>query len=188
MGPLYCVRNGSERLIHMAGGDARIEEKAGARHFLERHLLLDLPVEPARANLKRAPCGMVEFHCMLVRTEVFEKLGPLDEGLRSTREHIDLCMQVRAAGREVWFDPAAMVTYVPVPQFEEDDYAYFFLRWGDEWTLASLDRFAQKWRLSPDDPSRAEHLYWISHFRSRVLVTDPNALPWLASSGGTPAP
>lgn len=42
----------------------------------------------------------VEFHCVLVRTAAFDSIGPLDEGLLSSREHLDLCLQVRANGGE----------------------------------------------------------------------------------------
>ena len=43
---------------------------------------------------------VIEFHCMLVRTEVFAKLGALDDQLSSLHEYDELCMAVREAGGE----------------------------------------------------------------------------------------
>ena len=35
----------------------------------------------------------------------FETLGPFDESLLNTKEHLDFCMNVMALGRTVYFEP-----------------------------------------------------------------------------------
>lgn len=45
--------------------------------------------------------------CMLVRREVFDQVGLLDEAFFMYWEDADFCMRARAAGWEVWFCPGA---------------------------------------------------------------------------------
>ena len=86
---------------------------------------------------------------MLVRTDVFKKLGPLDEGLMSVHEHCDLCLLVRGAGGTVYLEPDAVVTYVAPPPFEPGDRPFYLMRWSPDWNDRSLKRFIEKWNLAP---------------------------------------
>jgi hypothetical protein len=95
VGPLYFVGEPEAQEIHMAAGDARMKDRPGGRRFIERHRFVGKRPSEVRVHLVREPCEQVEFHCMLVRMEVFERLGPLDERLKSVAEHIDLCLLVR---------------------------------------------------------------------------------------------
>jgi glycosyltransferase involved in cell wall biosynthesis len=152
VGPLYFIGEPEQQQIHMAAGDARIEERPSGRRFVERHRFAGKRPVEVRAHLVRQPCEQVEFHCMLVRMEVFERLGPLDEALLSLAEHTDLCLLVRRHGGEVYFEPDAAVTYITGGRFGWSDYAFFFRRWSEAWNDASVARFREKWELSPDDP------------------------------------
>lgn len=163
VGPLYCIGAPEEGRIHMAGGEARIEEAAGLRRLHERHCHQNVLLTECPEVLVRRQCELVEFHCMLVRKAVFEKLGRLDEELLSSREHIDLCLQVREAGGSVWFEPASVVTYVPPPPFAASDLPYYLLRWSDGWASATYRHFNEKWRLD-EDPSNLLR-YWIRRHR-----------------------
>lgn len=49
--------------------------------------------------------------CMLVRREVLELVGGLDDGFFMYCEDIDLCRRVRTAGYEVRFDPSATIVH-----------------------------------------------------------------------------
>ena len=151
-GPLQLIGDPERELIHIAGGTARIVEQDGRRRFEAAHHLSGRRVSEVRESLVRGPTEEVEFHCMLVRTEVFERFGPLDEGLLNTQEHTDLCMNVREAGLPIVFEPASVVSYVPPPPFALSDIPYFLLRWSDEWTRSSLEHFVARWRLDPTDP------------------------------------
>lgn len=52
--------------------------------------------------------------CMLVRSEVFAQTGGFDVAHFSGMygEDIDWCRRIRAAGSEIWFDPAAVIVHV----------------------------------------------------------------------------
>ncbi len=168
-GPVYCIGDPRERIVHVAMGEARIEEDGGRRRFHERHLFANERLDRIRPQLRRAPCEMVEFHCMLVRRDAYERLGPLDEGLMSALEHVDLCLAVREAKGTVYTEPESVVTYVPPPPFRGDDLRYFLLRWSDAWNRASLERFAEKWRLPADDPKLLSIAGWLRHHRRLAI-------------------
>jgi GT2 family glycosyltransferase len=147
VGPMYCIGQPVHQIIHMAGGEARIREAEGRRRLYEKHCFCNARVSDVRARMRREPCELVEFHCLFARTEVLQRLGPLDEALLSTREHVDLCFMVREAGGTVWFEPNAVVTYVVASSFAWSDIPYYLLRWSDAWGQASVRHFEQKWNL-----------------------------------------
>ncbi|MEX1007529.1 MAG: glycosyltransferase [Acidimicrobiia bacterium] len=175
--PLYLAGAPGTQLIHHAGGDAHVD--AQRQWFVESHGYQDLDPTEALA-LERTQTEEGEFHCLLVRREVFERLGPLDERLQSTLEHCDLCMQVRVAGGEVWFEPSARVTYI-VPRFvSRHDRQYWILRWCDAWTETSLRQFSEKWALARDDPTVANRSDWHQLHRRyayRPYVSPLNRIP-----------
>jgi GT2 family glycosyltransferase len=160
VGPLYFIGEPEAQRIHMAAGDARIEDRPSGRRFIERHRFADKRPDEVRAQLVRQPCEHVEFHCMLVRTEVFERLGPLDEQLKSIAEHTDLCLLVRREGGTVYFEPASAVTYITSGGFTAADYAYFARRWSRAWNQTSLEHFRTKWDLPPGEAGLASIARW----------------------------
>jgi GT2 family glycosyltransferase len=150
VGPLYLIGDPATERIHMAGGDAHITEVDGERHYVETHRYANVPMSQLDHELVREPTEQIEFHCMLLRRTVFDAVGPFDEGLMSQFEHIDVCMRIRALGHEVWFEPAARVTYKPT-SFPREDVAYYLLRWSTEWNERSRQRFAERWDLPIDE-------------------------------------
>jgi GT2 family glycosyltransferase len=115
------------------------------------------------AGLRREACDYLEFHCMMVRTEAFERLGPLDEKFLNTHEHIDLCMLARKAGGAIYVEPEAVVAYVPPPPFAWSDARFFLLRWGEKWSLASLNHFEEKWGMAD-----LGDIHWLRAQRRRI--------------------
>lgn len=165
VGPLYFEGDPRDEVIHVAGGRITFTERGdGTRSMATDHHLQGTRLADVREELHAEPCDFVEFHCLLARTEVFDKLGPLDPELLSTREHLDFCMGVRDAGGEVWFEPASRVTYSTPPPLAPTDVAFFLRRWSDAWSHASLEHFAGKWRLHLDMERR------MAIVRSRRLV------------------
>lgn len=155
VGPLYGFAHGDADhvSVHMAGGANHIDPwPAGGRH-VEEHLHWGEPVAQVQASMERQPTEGVEFHCMLVRTDVLREVGPLDEGLMSINEHCDLCLLVRERGYGVWLEPTVVASYVVPKRLAPSDVPFFLLRWSEAWNRASLDRFADKWHLDPADPS-----------------------------------
>ncbi|MBD6616319.1 glycosyltransferase [Komarekiella sp. 'clone 1'] len=153
--PLTCIGKPLGETIHLAGGEAHIfvepEETGVKRRVHEKHYFVNRKVAEVCDQLHRQQCEFAEFHCMLVRAEIFQRIGLLDEGLLSTREHIDFCMTVAEAGGTFYCEPASVVTYVPGLKFELPELAFFMLRWSDAWEIASLEHFSQKWDLTIKD-------------------------------------
>ena len=173
--PLICQGRPVGRTVHAAGGRTGIreEERGGKveRHVFERMDFHAMPVAEVRDRFRAGPTEFAEFHCMLVRTELFETVGPLDEGFLATREHVDFCLTVLAAGGTIRFEPASVVTYVPGPPLKPYDLHYFMLRWSDLWEAASLDHFRRKWGLSNDGYFRLR--YRNVGLRRRMTLVKP---------------
>jgi glycosyltransferase involved in cell wall biosynthesis len=169
VGPLTCIGEPEHQVIHLAGGDVEIEEEPEDgrvhRRVRERMYFPGRKVADVRAELRRQECRLAEFHCMLARRSLFDQIGPFDEGMLNTREHLDFCLEVHRAGGTVWFEPDSVVTYVPGPPFALRDVGFYMLRWSDDWERRSLMHFAQKWDLPQDDffRRRYERLGWRRH-------------------------
>ncbi|MBI3457318.1 MAG: glycosyltransferase [Candidatus Rokubacteria bacterium] len=148
VGPLYLIGNPRRGIIHMAGGTLRIREENGRRVLHDEQNLFETPLSAVSEALRRQPWDYVEFHCMLVRTDVFEHLGPLDEALLSHHEHLDICLGVRRAGGLVYMEPSAVTSYVPPSPRVWWDLPYFMLRWSEAWNLATIRHFNEKWDVS----------------------------------------
>ena len=133
VGSVNCIGDPARKVVHMAGGNARIVEEPGGRVFKEQHLHAGAKL--ADLDLTRAETELAEFHCMLVRRSALQRLGPLDEGLLCSREHIDLCLAVREAGGKVFLEPESVITYVPGPPFSLPDALFYLLR-GAAYELA----------------------------------------------------
>lgn len=151
VGPLMCEKKPIHQRVHFAGGESRIvTDIKGRRHLREKMYKQGQQVADLRPQLQRKKTELAEFHCVLVRTEIFEKIGLLDEGMLNTKEHLDFCITVAEAGGSVYFEPDALITYVPGPPLELTDIPFFMLRWSDAWQKASLDRLREKWDLAED--------------------------------------
>jgi len=143
--PLYLIGEIEKEIIHVAGGTLHERVEYGLRVLYDEQPLFNAPLAKFRHVLKRRPCDYAEFHCMLVRTDVLDRIGPLDEQLLSLHEHIDFCLAIRRAGGSVVMEPDALTSYVPPPPAEWQDLAYYMLRWSEAWNIASVGHFNQKW-------------------------------------------
>ncbi len=148
VGPLYLIGEFERAIIHMAGGRLHRENTAGNRVLVDEQHLFDTPIPEAKMRLRRRVCDYVEFHCMLVRTDVFDQIGLMDEKLPCLHEERDFCLTVSGAGGGIYIEPKAVVTYVPPPPCESWDLPYFMLRWSEAWIHSSVRHFNQKWGLA----------------------------------------
>jgi GT2 family glycosyltransferase len=152
--PLNCEGEPVHERIHFAGGQChvRVEDRQGRRerHMVDTILRQGQRVADVRGQLRREPTEVAEFHCLMARTEIFDTIGPFDEGMLSVRENLDFCMMVRQAGGSVWFEPASVITYLGGAPLRWSDMPFYAVRWADEWTLASLHHFRDKWDLTED--------------------------------------
>ncbi|MEM9117874.1 MAG: glycosyltransferase [Cyanobacteria bacterium P01_F01_bin.56] len=174
VGPLMCQDEPIHQTIHFAGGESHVwTDKLGRRRIREKMYLQGQKVEKFKEKLYRQTTELAEFHCVLVRRSIFDRLGTLDEAMMNTKEHLDFCMSVRQAGEEVYFEPSSVVTYVPGPPLQLMDVHFYMLRWSDAWTLSSLNRLREKWDLTEDNYFKTKYkkLGW----RRRATLIDPLA-------------
>ncbi|MBF2066874.1 MAG: glycosyltransferase [Calothrix sp. C42_A2020_038] len=151
VGPLMCEKKPVHQRVHFAGGESHVVvDIKGRRHLREKMYKQGHNAVELRPQLQRTETELAEFHCTLVRTDIFHRIGYLDEAMLNTKEHLDFCMNVIQAGGKVYFEPDSLVTYVPGPPLEWTDLYFYMLRWSDAWTLASLERIREKWNLCED--------------------------------------
>jgi protoporphyrinogen oxidase/GT2 family glycosyltransferase len=172
VGPLMCQFLPVHENIHCAGGTNHvIEDAKGRRRLREKMYKQGKDVSQVRSKFQRSLTELAEFHCVLVRTEIFEQLGILDEALLNTKEHLDFCMAVRQAGGTIYFEPDSLVTYVPAAPIAWSDLHFYMLRWSDAWELASLNRLREKWDLAED--GYFQHKYKALGWRRRNTILMP---------------
>lgn len=165
VGPLYCNENPALGIIHMAGGLAHIRENNGRRAFYEEHRFPQQLVTEVQDHLRREPTELVEYHCMLLRSETFDKFGHQDPRYLSCAESLDICLQLRDAGYPVYLEPAALVSNQQPPPFLWSDLPYFLLRWSDAWNRISLACFRERWDIPADDWWIGDHYRWLTGHR-----------------------
>jgi GT2 family glycosyltransferase len=169
VGPLVCEGTPIHELVHCAGGENHVwvetAREQPRRRLREKMFLQGKHVNNVRPQLSRQSTELIEFHCMLVRTDIFEQVGPLDEKMLNTKEHLDFCMTVIKAGGRVYFEPDSLVTYVPGTPESLADLVYYMLRWSDAWQLESLHRLRDKWNLAEDGYFQAKYkkMGWRRH-------------------------
>jgi GT2 family glycosyltransferase len=180
--PLNCEGEPVHEIIHFAGGRCHIRavDKGGRRerHMVETILRQGERVADAMAQLKREPTEVAEFHCLMARTQIFDRIGSFDEGMLSVRENLDFCMMVRQAGGSVWFEPASVITYLAgAAPLRWSDLPYYSVRWSDEWTLSSLHRLRDKWGLTENAyfTTQYANLAW----RRREYLVHGSLLRWV---------
>ncbi|NJP12372.1 MAG: glycosyltransferase [Leptolyngbyaceae cyanobacterium RU_5_1] len=176
VGSLVCQYQPVHEIVHCAGGEymppdeyARFVKgestlptgQPGKWQIHEKTYFQNCQVADVRDRLKRQPTGFVEFHSMLVHTQLFEQIGKLDEGFSCTKEYLDFCMTVAQTGGTIYLEPASVVTFLthpPAPALKWSDLPYFMMRWSDAWERQSLLHFQQKWDL-------AENKYFLKRFK-----------------------
>lgn len=145
VGPLYCQGEPVHEIVHMAGGEAFLETNEHGRWLYEVHRYVGEPLAHISHRLARMPTEVVEFHTMLVRSAALERIGPLDEALMCTREHLDLCLRTLRAGGGIFLEPKAVVTYLVPPPVTWSDAPFYTLRWSDDWARTTYRRLAETW-------------------------------------------
>jgi GT2 family glycosyltransferase len=170
VGPLYCIGSPDSQEVHSAGADLGIIEENGRRRIHELTHHCGKQADEVRALVGRAPRDQMEFHCLLARTEVFDRLGPLDERLLVAFDHVDFCMAVRNANQRVFIESAANVTYLAPPPLAWSELPFFLLRWSETWFQSSKDHFCKKWELDPGDAVFQDHENYRVQHRARILT------------------
>jgi GT2 family glycosyltransferase len=167
--PVVSLARRSGPVVHVAGGTNRIEVGAGGRRLVESYGHAERPLHEALATLRPQPTSMAEFHAVLVRTGLLQRLGGLDEGCSTAFEHNDLCLSLAELGGTGWLEPRAVVEFLEDSGDTDADALYAMLRWCRSWIDESLRAFCAKWGLSTDDPALRRDLE-VLHQRRRVPI------------------
>jgi GT2 family glycosyltransferase len=153
VGPLYLLGDGVQpALIHMAGGRLVETLLSQGRVLDERHTLANSDPRDVADSLRRERCDFVEYHCMLVRTDLL-RAGILDPRIRCVHEHIDTSLSARKLGYETYCEPTARVTYLGGADYMLDDMAFLRARWKRADVDASIAAFSHKWNVVDDERS-----------------------------------
>jgi len=147
--PLVCENFPLHEIIHFAGGEVGAKEIDGKRHFIDD--IYHGHKSRKDVELERKQVTSVESHCYLVRTKIFDEVGPFDEKIANWKDHLDLCLNVAKVGGLVYFEPASVVTYVDAPPFTWNDISFYIWRWSDPFTVAGLEHLRKKWKLAKDE-------------------------------------
>lgn len=175
VGPLYGIGHPDEGRVHMAGGRNRIVAVGGRRELDEEHNHGNGELVAVLRQVERSVTELVEFHCVLIRTEALRRV-PIDPGYLSIFEHNALCLGFTSLGGEVWLEPSARVTYWPVTEPSVADRAYYSLRWSRSWNRASATRFAEEFGIPLERVLRtAQFRFATSH---RMMLTSTGPVLW----------
>lgn len=178
--PLVCDGLPLHSRVHQASGafaedkDAFFSLPEGQREIIDLMVHHGVPLERVRDQLHRGETDVTEFHCVMVRRSIFDRIGPLDEAMYATKEHFDFCMSVLQAGGKIVFEPESVVTYVfptSANPITREDLPYFLLRWSPEWQIRSLEHLKEKWGLKDvgefNEVRQSEHLR-VRHYEGFV--------------------
>jgi Glycosyl transferase family 2 len=153
--------------IHMAGGELTEEREAGGIVLRESHRHINKA--PGEVVLERAECGYVEFHCMLMRREVFRAPEIFDDRIVCVHEHIHASLIARAMGYKTFIEPAARVTYLVSAPYAVSDLPVFRRRWSSQACESSIRAFADRWGVIDDERSFGVRNYVARH----IGLVDP---------------
>jgi len=149
--PLICIGEPVHTTVHVAGGVVTSVDQNGRRRLREVMRFRGQPLAKVSEQLARGPTELVEFHSVLIRKSLLDRMGPFDEAYLASSEHLDFSFAVRQSGGSVFFEPRAVISYIPPPPLALSDTPYYTMRWSDEWTVASEQHFHRKWGLDYDD-------------------------------------
>jgi GT2 family glycosyltransferase len=139
VGPVYLW---NENKIHMFGGDSNITNN----NFSERHYLVNEDKKILN-SLKPRKCNFVEFHCLMIRTDLL-KQNVLDRSLLIIHQHIDLSFAVKKLGYDTYVTPYSVITYVNDVKLEDYEKEFFKIRWNNDMVEKDIDYFCKKWKLN----------------------------------------
>ncbi|MDU8945541.1 glycosyltransferase [Rhodophyticola sp. MJ-SS7] len=171
VGPLYLEEVAGNVRVHMFGGVARDADEDGRPCFIERHFHSHQPVTKDIRNREAFESELIEFHCALIDTRIFESIGKLDPELMSLGEHSDLCIQARKRGFKVYIEPKSVVTYQIPARLDPLDRSHFACRWSESWNAHSVSRLAEKYHLERDAITGYER--WANFHRTRAQLQFP---------------
>lgn len=154
----------TEEKIHTAGNDLYISYSQGKAHgckFLRYHGMR----LGERSNMKRRRTEYAELHCQLVEIAPTLQLNAYDEHILEVGE-VDQGLVYAKAGREMWFEPEAVVRYALGTTVAAEDIRLFAWRWNIASIHDGYAYFERKWNL--DISEWGTFRDWLVRYNSQV--------------------
>lgn len=172
--PLYLWgQQEHSELIHMAGGDLELMPGDGGVRMTESHRHVMRTIAEVPDDLHRRPCGFGEYHCMLMRREVYSAENMFEPGIATVHEHIHASMLARELGYETWFEPGSRINYLAFAPWQVGELDALRARWDFATAEDSLTRFAERWKIVDDQDFRAPVHRFLTLHASHNDVLDP---------------
>jgi GT2 family glycosyltransferase len=176
VGPLNCEGPPLQEIIHFAGGECAIQQEQVdgriERHMIDKIYRQGQHLPEVRDQLRREQTSVAEFHCLMARADIFDRIGPFDEAMLTVLENLDFCLAVAQAGGTIYIEPASVITYLGSQPIAWRDIPYYVLRWNDAWTLSSLRHFRDKWRLTEDEYFQRQYRL-LQRWRREIYLVSP---------------
>jgi GT2 family glycosyltransferase len=131
--------------------------------------VLKLPTKPKQYDL-------LTFACVLIKSEVFKRVGPMDPRYFLYLEDVDYCVMAKKAGYELWLNPKVVVTHNTSSSFSDP-------RGKIKFSFKSTFIFINKWYRLPKNILPLLHtlyfypyiyLLWTLKIRKRYLYQSQN--------------
>jgi hypothetical protein len=136
VGPVYLWNTDK---IHMFGGTIRITNK----NFYEHHDHVNSH-KNILSKLKRKKCDYVEYHCLMIKTELIDLIDP---NYKCIHEHIDLSLKAKEKGYTTYTEPLSVIEYLNNAKLEPYDIPFYKKRWNIDDCNDDIKYFCKKWDL-----------------------------------------
>ena len=166
--PVYLTvkLNDPTRKIHVAEG------KLLRKQMPDGRVLLDSAMPYSGVSLENYPdkrrkeSEFFEWHGVLFRKSLLDKIGPLDD--LNIAEHVDYSLRIKKAGEKIMLEPKSVAAYEYERIFRLDPQSkrYFLFRWNVKKSSESLDKFRANWNLHPLSTER--RLHWVKEHGNKV--------------------
>jgi GT2 family glycosyltransferase len=151
--PTQLIGPLEDQAVHVAGGFIHIGE-GSPRSFVPEYTHQGRYVHEVEDQLVRRRCDLAEFHCQLNRVAALRDVGGYDERLLSGREVEDVCMRLTEAGHEIWYEPGAVVAFLPPTRVTSwTEVLFLSHRWGERANRKSFRWFLDKHDFDDGDLS-----------------------------------
>jgi GT2 family glycosyltransferase len=148
----------------------------GKAEHLYRGRHLGVPGYINRARLPRS-APAVTAACMVVRRDVFEEVGRMDERLEVAYNDVDLCLKLRQAGWRVVFVPGAVLYHD-----ESSSFGSLSASREEEYEAERLHVYERWGQAMEDDPFHNPNLALDASYPSRLAFPPRVDYPWRTHS------